>query len=43
MALENALKHSGAIPATPQPKNPTAFEREIDKIKYRIGVVPYKQ
>ena len=41
--LEGALKFIGAIPIEPRPKETlTKFQQELDKIKYKIGAIPYK-
>ena len=41
--LDRILKSVGATPQVQAPKSePTQLQREIDKIRYRIGAIPYK-
>ena len=41
--LDRIMKSVGAIPQVQAPKSePTQLQREIDKIRYRIGAIPYK-
>ncbi|MBI2558851.1 hypothetical protein HYW20_06010 [Candidatus Woesearchaeota archaeon] len=43
MTLDWVLKTIGAKPQIQSPKTElTQFQREIDKLRYRIGAIPYR-